>query len=402
MTDLAERSGGPASLAVPQSEPKVAWYNDPGVRSFGYQAITLAIVAFLVWGAYSNASRATTERGIFRGFELWDTEAGFSIGFSFLPFSINDSLFWAFVVGTSNTLLVAVVGILLATLIGFVIGLARLSSNWLISHLAYWYVEIFRNTPLLLILVLFYSFKDALPQVRGIPENPLGVYVTVRGVFAPKPVLGEGGGMVLWALLFAIVLAVGVVIWANRRRMLTGKGFPSVSAAFGVVVGLPLLVFLALGAPLTWDVPRPGGFNIQGGMTMPPEFVAVLAALTLYTAAFIAENVRAGVTAISRGQSEAAGAIGLTRGQAMRLVIVPQALRIIIPPMTNQYLNLTKNSTLATAIGYPEIINVGNSALQKVPSAEVVLVWMGVFLFLSLLTSLIMNWYNARIALAER
>jgi general L-amino acid transport system permease protein len=397
MTDVVRPGRLPAA-----ADAKVAFYNNPKIRGWFFQTLAIAVIAYLLFAAYRNATLKAGESGIFTGYRLWDAEAGYGIGFSLIAFNESSSIFRAFVVGLSNTLLVAVLGIIMATIVGFAVGLARLSPNWLLSRVAYWYVEIFRNTPLLLIMIFFYSFKNFLPEIGELQDNAWGFYASVKGFYAPKPLFGNGSGYALAALVIGVLAAVGTRLWSRARQLRTGQPFPMLWVALGLVIGFPLLVFLLVGAPLSFEVPNRTRFNLSGGMEIPPEFLSVLAALTLYTASFIAENVRAGVTAISKGQTEAAYAVGLQRSQALKLVVVPQAMRIIIPPMTNQFLNLTKNSTLATAIGYPEIINVGNSVLQKVPPAEVVLVWMGVFLFLSLTTSLIMNWYNKRIALAER
>jgi general L-amino acid transport system permease protein len=398
MTDLARQDrtapGAPNAL--------VAAFNNPTIRGWFLQILAIAIIAYLVWAAYRNASAAASELGIFSWFRLWDGQAGFPIGFSLLDYADTDSIARAFVIGISNTLLVAALGIVLATILGFTIGLARLSPNWLLSRIAYWYVELFRNTPLLLILVFLYSFKNVLPEIGELADNPYGFYASVKGIYMPRPVFGAGAIYALAALILGVAVTIGLRIWSRARQARTGERFPLGWVALALIVGLPLLVFVASGWPLTFELAQKTRFNLSGGLEIPPEFLAVLSGLVLYTASFIAENVRAGVAAVAKGQTEAAFAVGLQRGQAMKLVVVPQAMRIIIPPMTNQYLNLTKNSTLATAIGYPEVINVGNSVLQKVPSTEVVLVWMGIFLFLSLLTSLIMNWYNRRVALEER
>jgi general L-amino acid transport system permease protein len=399
MTDVTQST--PISTALP-SDDKVAFYNDPKIRGFFFQGLAIVILVWLIWGAYSNASEAMRAQGLVTGFRLWDGEAGMPIGFSLLSYSATDSITRAFIVGLSNTLLVAFFGIILATILGFAVGLARLSPNWLLSRLAYWYVEIIRNTPLLLILVFLYSFKQLLPEVNSVDDNRFGIYATVRGFYVPKPLFTEGMAWVLFLPLIGAAASYVVHRWAQARQARTGERFPTFWAGLGLVVVVPLLIYFAAGGTMGLEFANKTRFNLSGGLELQPEFIAVLAGLVLYTASFIAENFRAGIAAVSKGQSEAASAVGLPRNLIMKLVVVPQAMRIIIPPMTNQYLNLTKNSTLATAIGYPEIINVGNSMLQKVPSVEVVLVWMSIFLFLSLVTSLIMNWYNRRIALTER
>ncbi len=399
MTDTIRR---PSIASAPLAGTKVAFYNDPKLRGIFFQVLAVGILVWMIWGAYSNASSGAKERDLFTGFRLWGGESGVPIGFTLISYQITDSIGRAFLVGLSNTLLVSMVGIVLATLLGFTVGLARLSPNWLVSRLAYWYVEIIRNTPLLLILVFLYSFKQLLPEAASIEPNPFGFYATVKGFYFPKPLLTEAIVPASYALAVGVVATFLIRRWARKRQERTGQIFPIFWTGIGLIALLPLALYFALGGTLGFELANKTRFNLSGGLELQPEFIAVLSGLVLYTASFIAENVRAGITAISRGQSEAAAALGLKRNQTMKLVVVPQAMRIIIPPMTNQFLNLTKNSTLATAIGYPEIINVGNSILQKVPSFEVVLVWMSIFLFLSLVTSLIMNWYNRRIALSER
>jgi general L-amino acid transport system permease protein len=400
MTDVMQ---SPGPLDPPASaDNRVSFYNDPRIRGLFFQALAIVILVWLIWGAYSNASTELARQGLVTGFRLWGGESGVPIGFSLIDYQATNSIFRAFAVGLSNTLLVSVIGIVLATILGFIVGLARLSPNWLMSRLAYWYVEFIRNTPLLLILVFLYSFKQLLPEIGEVEPNAYGIYATVKGFYVPKPLFTEGLGWVGYLPLIGIAATLLIRRWARLRQEKTGETFPVFWAGLGLVIGVPLLIYLAFGGTLGFEIANKTRFNLSGGLELQPEFIAVLAGLVLYTASFIAENVRAGITAISKGQSEAAAALGLQRNQAMKLVVVPQAMRIIIPPMTNQYLNLTKNSTLATAIGYPEIINVGNSILQKVPSVEVVAVWMSIFLFLSLVTSFIMNWYNRRIALSER
>jgi general L-amino acid transport system permease protein len=398
MTDVVREP----PLGSAAADSKVVFYNNPYVRGIFFQVLAVAILVWMIWGAYSNAVTSAKNNELFTGFRLWSDVSGVPIGFSLIPYEITNSISRAFLVGLSNTLLVSLVGIICATILGFTVGLARLSPNWLVSRLAYWYVEIVRNTPLLLILVFLYSFKQLLPEQSSVDVNPYGFYATVKGFYFPKPILNDA---LPWAgyLLALGVLGTGVLrYWARKRQEQTGRYFPVFWAGLGLIILLPVLFYFAIGGTLSFELANKTRFNLTGGFEMQPEFIAVLAGLVLYTASFIAENVRAGIMAIPKGQSEAAAALGLKRNQAMSLIVVPQAMRVIIPPMTNQYLNLTKNSTLATAIGYPEIINVGNSILQKVPSFEVVLVWMSIFLFLSLVTSLIMNWYNRRIALAER
>jgi general L-amino acid transport system permease protein len=274
-----------------------------------------------------------------------------------------------------------------------------------VSRLATVYVEVIRNLPLLLQLMFWYfAVLKNLPGPRQSLALPAGATLNVRGLYLPAPVPEPGFGVVLWALLIAIAISIAVQIWARRRQMATGQRFPVLWTALGLIVGLPLLAYLATGMPLAFEYPEFKGFNFQGGMVIQPEFMALLLGLSIYTASFIAEIVRAGILGVSTGQKEAARALGLTNGQMLRLVVIPQASRIIIPPLTSQYLNLTKNSSLAVAIGYPDFVSVftGTVLNQTGQAIEVIFLTMAVFLTLSLLTSAFMNWFNTRMALVER
>jgi general L-amino acid transport system permease protein len=304
-----------------------------------------------------------------------------------------------------NTLLVSAVGVVLATILGFVIGIARLSSNWLVARISTVYIETVRNIPLLLQLLFWYfAVLQALPHPRDSVAVGATVFLNNRGLSVPRAVVGEGIGVTAIALLVAIVAVVFLTRWARRRREATGQLFPTVSAALGLLIGLPLLAFVALGEPLSFEYPEMGRFRLEGGLTLVPEFVALLAGLSIYTAAFIAESVRSGILAVSHGQVEAASALGLRRTQVLRLVVIPQALRVIIPPLTSQYLNLTKNSSLAVAIGYPDLVSIvaGTTLNQTGQAVEAITLTMAVYLTLSLSISLFMNWYNRHIALVER
>jgi len=316
--------------------------------------------------------------------------------------SSNARVFW---VGLLNTILVAGIGITLATVLGFVIGLARLSTNWLVARLAAVYIEIIRNIPLLLqILFWYFAVLQALPQPRESMVILDLFYLNNRGFYTPKPVLGESFVWVWVALLIAAALAVGVARWAKRRHELTGQTFHTAYTVFALLIGLPLVAALATGLPVTFEHAEMGRFKLQGGLVLLPELVALAMALSIYTAAFIAETVRAGILSVSHGQVEAAHALGLRHGQTLRLVVIPQALRVIIPPLTSQYLNLTKNSSLAVAIGYPDFVNLFTGIVlnQTGQAVEVIAITMAVYLTLSLLTSAFMNWYNRRMALVER
>jgi general L-amino acid transport system permease protein len=385
---------------------KVVFYNDPKVRSIAYQLALFAAVAFLVYGAASNAIENLARAHIASGFGFWENTAGFDISQTLIEYSSRGSTYGrAFWVGLLNTLLVAGVGIVFATIIGFVVGIARLSRNWLVAKVAAGYVEIIRNLPLLLQLLFWYNaVLKALPDIRDSMVLGGGLYLNNRGLFLPEPVFKAGFGAVMLALLAGFVGAVGFYIWARKRQERTGQQAPVLRVALALVVGLPLVAYFLAGRPLGFEFPQAGRFNITGGVEVLPEFAALLFGLSIYTAAFIAEVVRAGILAVSRGQSEAAYSLGLKPGPTLRLVVIPQAMRVIIPPLTSQYLNLTKNSTLAVAIGYPDLVQVftGTVLNQTGQAVEVVAITMLVYLCISLGTSLLMNIYNSRMALAER
>jgi general L-amino acid transport system permease protein len=306
-----------------------------------------------------------------------------------------------FLVGLLNTLLVAALGIALATVLGFLIGLARLSPNWLLARLAGGYVELIRNLPLLFQILFWYlAVLGTLPGPRQSISLAGVIFLNNRGIIMPAPV--AGAGVVVAAFGVGVVGAIALAFWARRRQERTGQRIPLLWLSLALILGLPLAAFVAAGFPISFERPMLRGFNFVGGIRLIPEFVALLLALTIYTAAFIAEVVRAGVLAVPRGQTEAALALGLRRGLMLRLIVVPQALRVIVPPLTNQYLNLTKNSSLAVAIGYPDLFAVfaGTALNQTGQAIEIIAITMAVYLAISLLTSAFMNWYNTRIQVA--
>jgi len=386
--------------------PKVALFNDPKVRGAAIQIVLVALIVFLVWEMASNAASNLARQGIASGFGFLRVNAGFGINISpFLEYSETSSYGRVYLIGLQNTLVIAISGIVVATLIGFTVGIARLSQNWVISRVAYAYVEVMRNIPLLLwIFIWYFSVLRLLPdKAAPLDLGPLGL-LNIAGWYAPKAIFGAGAGWIDIALVVGIVATVLVARWARRRQMATGQQFPVFWTAVGLIVGLPLLVYFLLGMPLTFEYPTASRFGPRGGARIFPEFLGLLVALSTYTAAYIAEIVRAGILAINRGQTEASYALGLRPGQALRLVIIPQAMRVIIPPMTNQFLNLTKNSSLAVAIAYPDLVSVfaGTTLNQTGQAVEVLLMTMLTYLALSLLTSLFMNWFNAKMALVER
>src|SRR5579885_3356654 len=381
-----------------------AFYNDPKVRSFAYQIALGVLVAVLVYGAVTNAIEHLERAHIASGFGFWDQAAGFDISQTLIFYSSQVSTYGrAFWVGLLNTLLVAGIGIVLATVLGFVVGISRLSKNWLLAKTAGGYVEIIRNIPLLLQLLFWYNaVLKALPEMRDSIVIARGAYLNNRGLFLPQPVFLHGFGVVIAAAAVAVAAAVVFTLAARRRQKHTGKRLPVAAVVLALLIGLPLVGFVLKGLPLTFNYPEVGRFNIAGGVEVLPEFAALLFGLSIYTAAFIAEVVRAGILAVSRGQIEAAYSLGLR--PRLRLILVPQAMRVIIPPLTSQYLNLTKNSTLAVAIGYPDLVQVftGTVLNQTGQAVEVVAITMLVYLTISLVTSLLMNIYNRRVALVER
>jgi general L-amino acid transport system permease protein len=322
-----------------------------------------------------------------------------------IEYSPTSTYFDSFIVGLLNTLLVAGLGIFVATIVGFAVGIARLSSNWLIAKLAEAYIEILRNIPLLLqIFFWYFAVLRALPKPKQSLEFADSFFLNNRGLFIPDPVFGEGGALILYSFIAAILISIGIAVWSKQRQNTTGQTFPVFYSSIGLLISFVFLSMLATGFPVTFDIPELKGFNFKGGIKLIPELVALTFALSMYTASFIAEVVRAGIQAVSLGQTEAARSLGLSPNQILRLVIIPQALRVIVPPLTNQYLNLTKNSSLAAAIAYPDLVLVfaGTALMQTGQAIEIIGMVMGVYLFLSLMTSIIMNLFNRFMRVAER
>ncbi|PWC39669.1 amino acid ABC transporter permease [Azospirillum sp. TSO35-2] len=378
--------------------------SDPTFRGIVYQILVVGAVVLVGWFLISNTLDNLARRSIATGYDFLGREASFGIGESLIDYTPRDTYGRAFLVGVLNTLKVSVVGILLATIIGTIVGVARLSSNWLVAKLASTYVEIVRNIPPLLQLFFWYALvSDGLPPVRQ-ALNPIpGVFLSQRGLRVPVPAPDPAWTAMGIALLLALALTWGLRRWAKARQARTGQPFPTGWSTLGLLIGLPLLAWLLSGAPMALDVPKLAGFNFVGGAAISPEFFAILTGLTIYTAAFIAEVVRSGITAVNWGQTEAARALGLPSGPTLRMVILPQALRVIVPPLTSQYLNLMKNSSLALAIGYPDLVSIANTTLNQTGQAiEGVTMIMGTYLIISLSISIFMNWYNKRIALVER
>jgi general L-amino acid transport system permease protein len=391
-----------ASAGPPRRPLRLSWA-DERVRGIVWQVLVVGIVGSVVWWLWSNTVHNLEVRRIATGFGFLQREAGLPIGESLIPYEPTDTYLRALTVGVLNTLKVAVIGIVLATILGTLVGIARLSHNWLLSKLAGIYVEVIRDIPLLLQLLFWYTILQGLPGPRQAINPVEGVFLSNRGMKLP---FIEWTAAHWWSLL-AMVVGIGLT-WAYARAMRQrqyqdGQPRRIWPAGLALILGLPLAVWAAFGAPFTPDIPALRGFNFRGGITVSPEFFALLIGLVTYTAGFIAEVVRAGIQSVQHGQWEAAQALGLKRGEILRQIVLPQALRVIIPPMTSNYLNLTKNSSLAVAIGYQDIVSIANTTLNQTGQAiEGIAIIMLVYLTISLSISLFMNWYNARIALVER
>ncbi|HHG3261636.1 amino acid ABC transporter permease [Vibrio parahaemolyticus] len=393
----------PSTMSKP-SGSKSLIYN-PAFRSAIFQIIAIAALVFFFYTIINNALNNLDARGIATGFGFLNQEAGFGIGLTLIEYNETYSYGRTFIVGLLNTALVSVLGIILATAIGFTMGVARLSTNWLVSRLAAVYIETFRNIPLLLqIFFWYFAVLQALPSARQSLSLGEAIFLNVRGLYFPAPVFNEGSGVVIAAFVIGLIATISISIWARNKQRLTGQQTPMGRIGLGLLVGLPLLVYFVSGMSISLEYPELKGFNFKGGISIIPELAALLLALSVYTAAFIAEIVRSGINAVSHGQTEAAMSLGLPRAKTLKLVVIPQALRIIIPPLTSQYLNLTKNSSLAMAIGYPDLVSVfaGTTLNQTGQAIEIIAMTMGVYLTLSLLTSALMNLYNRKVALVER
>jgi len=388
-----------------QARPKSLFINDPRLRSIGLQLIALILVVAFGWMFIDNARENLAAQKIATGFGFLENTAGFGINQTLIPYSETSTYGRAFLVGLLNTILVAVVGIFFATIIGFLVGIGRLSSNYVVRLLSTVYVEVIRNLPPLFQILFWYlAVLSAMPGPRNSISLFGEIFINNRGMIIPRPIWGEGSGAVLWTIAASIVAVIVLRIWSRARQERTGQRIPLLYISLGILVFFPLVAMIATGFPISFETPVLKGFNYTGGIQVIPEFVALTVALATYTGGFIAENVRAGIQAVSHGQTEAAHSLGLREGQTLRLVVIPQAMRVIIPPLTSQYLNLTKNSSLAVGIGYPDLVAVfaGTTLNQTGQAIEIIAITMGVYLLLSIVTSIIMNIYNRRVALVER
>lgn len=396
MTERDERTLAPS---------KPAPWNDPKTRAIVFQALAVVVVGYFFYVIFQNTLYNMEKRGISTGFGFLHNQAGFGVLMSLIPYNETDTYGRTFFVGLLNTLLVSGLGIVFATVVGFLVGVARLSSNWLVAKVAMIYIETLRNIPLLLqIFFWYYVVLQALPSARRSMSLGSSLFLNIRGLYLPAPVMHDGAGYIVFAAAIAVIAAVIIAVWANRHQEKTGNRVKVLWLNVSLVVAVPTLVYFIMGRPISLDYPTLQGFNFQGGMRMIPELMALLWALSFYTAAFIAEIVRSGILAVGHGQTEAARSLGLRSGQTLRLIVIPQALRVIVPPLTSQYLNLAKNSSLATAIGYPDLVSVfmGTTLNQTGQAVEIVGMTMAVYLTISLSISGFMNWYNKRVALVER
>jgi general L-amino acid transport system permease protein len=385
------------------SEAISFWY-DPDKRSIIYQIGAACLFAFVAWYLVSNTMANLEKQSIATGFGFLNKEAAFEIGESLIEYSAADRYMKALWVGFLNTLLVSFIGVILTVILGTFLGIARLSKNWLINKCAAGYIELFQDIPVLLQLFFWYAFfYEMLPSPRAALSPFKGLFLCNRGLIFGIPQTHPAYKYMAIAIVITIIVIFFMKKWAKKRQDQTGKAFPVFFTSIVMLIGFPFLCWLIGGAPVEMNVPELKGFNFKGGITISPEFAALLLGLVLYTAAFVAEVVRAGIQSVNKGQTEASMAIGLKPGQVLNLIILPQALRVIIPPLTSQMLNLTKNSSLAVAIGYPDFVSVAGTAINQTGQAiEGVMLIMIVYLIFSLSTSAFMNWYNKKMAIVER
>lgn len=375
------------------------------VRGILFQILTiLGLIAFL-WYIGSNTMTNIEQRGIKTGFDFIDSTAGFSIDETPIEFSSTDTHGRVFLVGLSNTLIIAFFGIIFSTILGLIIGVLRLSNNWIIKKLAAAYIDIFRNIPILLQILFWYNVVlSALPSPKQSIDFFGSIFINNRGLYIPMPELNSTTISVLLSFVAILIGTIFLNRWANKKQEETGKDFPVILVVLGTIIIVPIIAYFVGGSNFNFDYPKLGGFNFNGGKVISPEFLALTFALVIYTATFIAEAVRSGIEAVSKGQKEAAASIGLSSYQALKLVVLPQAIRIAIPPIINQYLNLAKNSSLAAAIGYPEIVTVfaGTSLNQTGQAMEILAITMLVYLTISLVVSALLNWLNYKMKTKER
>jgi general L-amino acid transport system permease protein len=395
-----------ASVTANETMLLLRLWRNKDYRSVFIQILTLLILFTILGMIGHNVVTNLEKAGKDFSFNFLSYPAGYDISFQpFISFSPTDTHFRAAVVGLLNTLLVAVSGVILASIMGFTMGILRLSNNWLVSRLVYVFLEFTRNVPVLLHIFFVYGiFLYVLPVPKKAISISDTVFLTNRGFYWPSPVLEDGFGYVWFAVLTAIAVVITFVIWERKNQDKTGEKYPSFTISVAIIIILPLLTFLISGSPMSWEIPIIKGFNFKGGTSIKPEYIALTFALAYYTSCFIAEIVRSGILAVSEGQSEASHALGMSHGNTLRLVVIPQALRVIIPPLASQYLNLTKNSSLAIAIGYMDVVATigGISLMQTGREMETMIFVLLTYLIISLIISALMNWFNKRMSLTER
>ena len=369
---------------------------DEKSRSLLIQTLVIGLFALFIYLIAQQTAYNLEKRGISSGFDFLKLSAGYDISIRLIPFTSEDTHLRAYFVGLLNTLMIAVCGCFLATIMGFLVGVIRLSSNWLFRNIAYVYVEFTRNVPVLLQIILYYSILLHLPKIKQAIEIFDGFFLTNRGIFSPSPIFKDGFNIVLWSFLIAIIASIFIKKFLKKKQEQTGKQFPIFLINSALIIFTPILFYYIMGMPLEFDTPVLKGFNFKGGMVIRPEFIGMLLGLSIYTAAFISETVRSGIISVSKGQREASQALGLKNNLVMRLIVIPQALRVIIPPLTSQYLNLTKNSSLGIAIGYADLVHgFGGISLNQTGRAiEIMLMVMLTYLTISLTISVFMNLYN--------
>ncbi|MGD8944848.1 MAG: amino acid ABC transporter permease [Desulfobacterales bacterium] len=401
MATVGEEKAIQADTSLPE---KIPFWLDPNKRAIIYQIGVLCMIGLLAWYLVSNTLVNLEKQAISSGFGFLQKESSFEIGESLISYSAASTYGRALIVGALNTLKVAFIGIVITLILGTILGVARLSTNWLVSKIAAIYIEVMQDIPVLLQLFFWYAiFYESLPSPRQALNPIYGLFLCNRGVVFAVPESHPAHKYMFLALIVACVVVYLIRRWAKKRQEQTGQIFPIFRVSVAIILGFPLVAWFVFGAPTTMDVPQLVGFNFKGGTTLSPEFIALLLGLVLYTAAFVAEVVRAGIQSVSKGQREAAMSIALRPNQVLNLVILPQALRVIIPPLTSQMLNLTKNSSLAVAIGFPDFVSVANTTMNQTgQSIEGVALIMAVYLIFSLSTSAFMNWYNKKVALVER
>jgi general L-amino acid transport system permease protein len=381
------------------------FFSDERFRSIFFQTLVVGLFALGIFFIVQTTAYNLEKRNIATGWRFLSDPAGFDISFSpFLEFKSTDTHLKVYFVGVLNTLLVSITGCIAATILGFLVGIIRLSSNWLLSRISYIYVEFTRNVPLLLQIILWYSILIQLPRVKQSLQILDVFYISNRGLYSPRPIFESGFNYIFIAIILALISSFFIRKWAKRRQDLTGDQYPVFYTSFGLIFIIPLILFFILGSPMSFEYPEMKGFNFKGGLVIRPEFIAMFLALSIYTAAFISETVRAGILSVTKGQREASAALGLKQSWIMRLIIIPQALRVIVPPLTSQYLNLTKNSSLGIAVGYADLVHgFGGISLNQTGQAiECMVIVMATYLTISLTISFFMNIYNRSIQFKEK